>query len=132
LAEKFGIVAGLYDHTLGTTVAVTSIALGACTIEKHVTLSHNDGGPDSEFSLELSHLCISVKNAWLALGKVKHGMVQAEESSIKFRRSVYAVKDIRAGEMLTHENICCIRPGYGLLPKYFDQVLGSIVRYSAV
>ncbi len=128
LAQRFNVIAGLSDHTLGTAVAVASVALGACIIEKHVTLNKNDEGPDSQFSLEpdeLKRLCHEAKQAWEALGSVGYDPKPVEESSIKFRRSIYVVKDIAAGEDLSTENIRRIRPGYGLPPKYFDEVVGK-------
>lgn len=128
LAEKFDIVPGLSDHTLGTTISIASIALGACLIEKHVTLSRADKGPDSEFSLEpdeLEQLCSGTKEAWTALGKAGYDRKPAEESSIKFRRSIYTVMDIKAGEEITKDNIRRIRPGFGLSPKYFQKLLGK-------
>lgn len=126
LSKKFDVVSGLSDHTLGQSVAVASVALGAAIIEKHVTLSRKDKGPDSEFSLEPDEfklLCNDSKNAWLALGEVGYERKPAEESSMKFRRSIYVVKDIKAGEKFTKENIRRIRPGYGLPPKYFNEIL---------
>ena len=130
LAKRFNVIAGLSDHTLGTTVSIASVAVGACIIEKHVTLSRLDKGPDSSFSLEpveLEHLCKESKNAWLALGNVGYERKPAEEASVKFRRSIYVVSDIKAGEILTKQHIQRIRPGYGLPPKYFDQLLGRKV-----
>ncbi|MDB4303585.1 pseudaminic acid synthase [Desulfosarcina sp.] len=128
LAKRFNLITGLSDHTLGTTVSVASVALGACVIEKHVTLSREDKGPDSEFSLEpheLEQLCTETKDAWFALGSAGYERRPSEESSMKFRRSIYVVKDIKAGGEFTKENIKCIRPGYGLSPKFFCDVLGS-------
>jgi N-acetylneuraminate synthase len=128
LAERFGVLSGLSDHTLGTTVATTSIALGACVIEKHFTLSRADKGPDSGFSLEpseLKQLCKDTKIAWQSLGKAGYEIKGAEEGNTKFRRSIYAIKDIKRGERLTAENIKRIRPGLGLKPKHWDEVLSS-------
>jgi len=128
LAERFNVISGLSDHTLGTTVSVASIALGASIIEKHVTLSREDKGPDSEFSLEpreLEKLCSKSKDVWLALGEAGFERKPSEESSVKFRRSIYVVKDIKAGEMFTEKNIRRIRPGFGLEPKHFKSVLGK-------
>ncbi len=133
LSQRFGVVSGLSDHTLGTTVALTSVGLGASVIEKHVTLSRQDKGPDSAFSLEpeeLSHLCRESKNAWLALGQVNYEIKPAEIESMKFRRSIYVVKDIAVGEILTTDNIRRIRPGYGLKPKYYEEILGKQVKYN--
>lgn len=128
LARRFGTLSGLSDHTLGTTASVAAVALGACVIEKHFTLSRADKGPDSEFSLEpddLERLCRDAKDAWLALGKPGFERQRAEEGSKVFRRSLYFVKDLPAGHGITPEDIRRIRPGMGLAPKYFDQVVGS-------
>ena len=129
LAERFSVVAGLSDHTMGTTVAVASVASGACVIEKHVTLSRNDKGPDSEFSLEpqeLFSLCTDTKKAWLALGQAGYERKLAEQPNLVFRRSIYAVENIKAGEKFTKENIRRIRPGFGLPPKYYEQLIGKV------
>jgi len=128
LAQRFGTLSGLSDHTLGTTVSVAAVALGACVIEKHLTLSRADKGPDSEFSLEpadLERLCRDAKDAWLALGKPGFQRQQAEVGSKVFRRSLYFVKDLPAGHIIRPEDIRRIRPGMGLPPKYFDQVVGQ-------
>lgn len=130
LGERFNVVSGLSDHTLGTTVSVASIALGASVIEKHVTLSRVDKGPDSEFSLEpdeLSRLCIDTKMVWAALGEVGYERKQAEEENIKFRRSIYVVNDMKEGDVFTEKNIRRIRPGFGLAPKYYHIVMGKKV-----
>lgn len=135
LAKRFNVVTGLSDHTLGTTVSVASVALGACVIEKHVTLDRQDKGPDSEFSLEpeeLNRLCIETKQAWSALGKGGYEPKPAEEASSKFRRSIYCVKNIAAGEALTEDNVRRIRPGYGLSPKFFRQVIGKKARVDII
>lgn len=128
LTKKFGVISGLSDHTLGTKVAIASVALGASVIEKHVTLNRQDKGPDSDFSLEpeeLKRLCEESKDIWLALGKASYHLKRAEEENIKFRRSIYVVKDIKAGEVFTAENIRRIRPGYGLAPKYYEELMGK-------
>lgn len=128
LAEKFDVVSGLSDHTLGTAVAVSSVSLGAAIIEKHVTMSRQDKGPDSSFSLEpeeLKTLCEDARTAWLALGSVSYERADSERDNVKFRRSIYVVSDIPKGERLTRENVRRIRPGYGIAPKYYDQVLGK-------
>jgi N-acetylneuraminate synthase len=128
LAKRFGVLTGLSDHTMGTAVATTSIALGACIIEKHFTLSRKDKGPDSEFSLEpqeLKQLCIDTKIAWKSLGRAGYEKKESEKFNVKYRRSIYAVKDIKKGDKLTKENIKIIRPGLGLLPKHLDMVLQS-------
>jgi N-acetylneuraminate synthase len=128
LAERFNVISGLSDHTLGTTASVASIALGACVIEKHVTLSREDKGPDSEFSLEpeeLKRLCAEAKDAWYALGEAGYATKPGEEANVSFRRSIYVVKDIKEGEVFTKTNLRRIRPGYGMPPKYFDDFIGS-------
>ncbi len=128
LNRRFNVISGLSDHTMGTTVSVAAVAVGASIIEKHVTLNRNDKGPDSEFSLqpeELKDLCVSTKNAWSALGKVSYEQQCAEKENIKFRRSIYVVNDINKGEIFTEENIRRIRPGFGLPPKHFDNILGK-------
>lgn len=128
LSKKFKVISGLSDHTLGTTVSIASVALGACVIEKHVTLSREDKGPDSEFSLEpkeLKYLCSETKNAWAALGSVGYDRKPVEEESIKYRRSIYVIKDVKAGEQLTEKNIRRIRPGFGLPPKHYEELIGK-------
>ena len=130
LAERFDAISGLSDHTLGTTVSVASVALGACVIEKHVTLSREEKGPDSEFSLEpheLETLCRDTKDAWLALGKAGYERKAAEEGNVMFRRSLYIVHDLNDGDLLTQDNLRSIRPGFGLAPKCIDALLGKRV-----
>ena len=127
----FGLPVGLSDHTLGIEVSIASIALGASVIEKHVTLNASDKGPDSEFSIEpdqLNSLCIKCKSAWEALGSAGYERKPVEKDNIKFRRSIYVVRDIDSGEALTKENIRRIRPGYGLPPKYFNELIGKRVK----
>ena len=122
---------GLSDHTLGITVAISAAALGAAYIEKHVTLKRSDGGIDSSFSLEpheLKQLCEETRNAALALGTVNYQRSNEEHGNKLFRRSIYATKDIAAGERLTEENIKIIRPGFGAEPKYWTTTLGSRAR----
>lgn len=128
LAKRFGVLAGLSDHTIGTTVSVAAIAMGACLIEKHFTLNRADKGPDSEFSLEptdLERLCTDTRDAWLALGRAGFERQKAEEGSKVFRRSLYFVKDLPAGHVIQPGDIRRIRPGMGLAPKYFDEVVGK-------
>lgn len=130
IKRRFGCVVGLSDHTLGTAVSVASIPMGACLIEKHVTLSREDKGPDSEFSLEpeeLVALCNDTKAAWLAIGAAGYERKPIEQSSLKFRRSLYFVEDLQAGELITESSIGRIRPGYGLAPKYYEDVVGRRV-----
>lgn len=131
--QRWQVLSGLSDHTLGTTVALTSVALGACVIEKHVTLSRADKGPDCEFSLEpqeLKQLVTQTKLAWHALGKVGYERKPAEQASLKFRRSLFFVKDLNAGEMITEQHIRRIRPGFGLAPKHLANVLGKTAKVS--
>jgi N-acetylneuraminate synthase len=129
MQQRFGLVTGLSDHTLDNTTAITSVALGASIIEKHVTLDRNGGGPDDSFSLEpteLKALCDGAKTAWLALGKVDYGRKSSELANVKFRRSLYFVKDIKAGEVITKEHIKSIRPGFGVAPKFEKEIIGKI------
>lgn len=128
IAGRFGVVAGLSDHTMGTTVAVASVSLGAALIEKHFTLARADGGPDSAFSLEpdeLTRLCDDTKTAWAALGRAHYERKPSELGNAQFRRSLYAVRDIAAGEPFTRDNVRSIRPGFGLAPKLLPEVLGK-------
>lgn len=131
LAAEFGFPVGLSDHTLGTEVAIAAVALGARMIEKHFTLSRSDGGPDSAFSLEPDELAALVRGAraaFAALGTGTAGRAQAEESNKVFRRSLYTVEDIGAGEALTAKNVRIIRPGFGLAPKHLPEVIGRRAR----
>jgi pseudaminic acid synthase len=128
LGRRFDVVPGLSDHTLGTTASVAAVALGACVIEKHFTLSRADKGPDSEFSIEpdeLKRLCQDTHDAWEALGQVGYDRQPAEAGSKVFRRSIYFVRDLPAGSVIGPEDIRRIRPGMGLAPKYFDELLGK-------
>jgi pseudaminic acid synthase len=128
IAQRFDVLSGLSDHTIDNATAVASVALGACLIEKHVTLDRNGGGADDSFSLEpleLKQLCDDTRTAWASLGKVNYERTEAEQGNVKFRRSLYIIKDVKAGELFTPENVRSIRPGYGLAPKYYNAVLGS-------
>ena len=132
MQKKFGIVTGLSDHTIDNTTAITSVALGASIIEKHVTLDRNGGGPDDSFSLEeegLKELCIGSKTAWESLGRVDYGRKSSEQSNIKFRRSLYFVKDIKKGEVITAEHVKSIRPGYGISPKFLNDIIKKKSRF---
>jgi pseudaminic acid synthase len=128
MARRFGVVTGLSDHTLDNTTAIASVALGACLIEKHVTLDRSRGGPDDSFSLEpgeLAALCTGARTAWEALGQVDYGCKSSEAGNVKYRRSLYFVKELAAGEPITPDAVRSVRPGYGLPPKMLDQVLNS-------
>jgi N-acetylneuraminate synthase len=128
LSEAFQVPVGLSDHTLGTAVPVAAVALGASLIEKHLTLSRTADGPDSAFSLEPGEfraMVDAVRMAEAALGIVTYELTEKERTSVAFRRSLFAVKDIAAGEIFTTNNVRSIRPGFGLAPKYLDTVLGK-------
>ncbi|MCG8584100.1 MAG: pseudaminic acid synthase [Pirellulales bacterium] len=127
LAEAFGVPAGLSDHTLGIAVPVASVALGACIIEKHFTISRDVPGPDSAFSLEpaeLREMVDAVRVAEKALGSVNYDIGEREAKSRQFRRSLFVVEDVAAGEEFTAQNVRSIRPGDGMLPKYYEEILG--------
>ena len=131
ISQRFGVLAGLSDHTIDNATAVVSVAFGACVIEKHVTLDRNGGGADDSFSLEpdeLARLCRDTHTAWQAMGNVNYERTPAEQGNVKFRRSLYAVKDIPAGALLTEDNVRSIRPGFGLVPKHYEQVLGKVAK----
>lgn len=131
MRELFQCNVGLSDHTLGVGVAVASVALGATVIEKHFTLSRTDGGVDAAFSMEPAEMKMLVEEtgrACEAIGKIAYGLTENEKSSLKFRRSIYAVKDIKQGEGFTSENIRIIRPGFGIEPKYYERVLGKTAK----
>ena len=135
MRELFGCEVGLSDHTMGVGVSVASVALGATVIEKHFTLNRADGGVDSSFSMEpaeMRQLVVETERAWQALGQVRYGPTLAEEKSIVFRRSLYVVKDLQAGEKLSTDNVRAIRPGLGLPTKYLDQVLGKTLKHAVV
>jgi pseudaminic acid synthase len=127
LAGRFGAPAGLSDHTLGISVPVASVALGACVIEKHVTLRRADGGPDAAFSLEpdeLAAMVQAVRTAEQALGEVRYGVGLSEQASQVFRRSLFVVADVKAGQAFTPQNVRAIRPGYGLHTRHIDEIMG--------
>ncbi|GED14526.1 pseudaminic acid synthase [Aneurinibacillus migulanus] len=130
LSQLFDCQIGLSDHTMGTGVAVASIALGATVIEKHFTLSRDDGGVDAAFSMEpeeMKALVIETERAWQALGSISYGPTEKEKPSLKHRRSLYVSQDMKAGEMFTKENVRAIRPGAGLPPKYYEEIMGKKV-----
>lgn len=127
LAETFGVVTGLSDHTMGIEVPIAAVALGACIIEKHLTLSRSLPGPDSAFSLEPDEfraMVDAVRTAEKALGQVQYEVTDKERASLVFRRSLFVVRDIKAGEVFTPESLRSIRPGHGLHPRYLPEVLG--------
>lgn len=127
LADRYDCAIGLSDHTLGIAVPIAAIALGAVLIEKHMTLARADGGPDAAFSLEPSEMrqmIHGVRAAFDAIGKVNYGRAESETGNVIFRRSIYAVADIAAGEALTENNVRSIRPGFGMLPKHLPNILG--------
>jgi N-acetylneuraminate synthase len=131
----FGCEVGLSDHTMGCGVSVAATALGATVIEKHFTLRRADGGVDSTFSmepLELRQLREETERAWQAVGQVGYGPTVAEMKSLAFRRSLYIAQDMRAGEVLTPENLRCVRPGFGLAPKHMDSLMGQRIGRDAV
>src|SRR5690606_22425722 len=123
-------VTGLSDHTLDNTTAIASVALGACIIEKHFTLDREGGGPDDSFSLEpaeLENLCRDSKTAWAAVGQVGYGRKSSEQGNVQFRRSLYFVTDLKAGDVIAPDAVRSVRPGYGLAPKHLDSVIGRRV-----
>lgn len=131
LARRFDVQVGLSDHTLGNAVSIASIGQGAVMIEKHFTLGRQEYGPDSAFSIEpheLTSLCQDSRTAWEALGVASYERKPAEQASLKFRRSLFFVKSIQAGEVITPSHIRRIRPGYGLSPKHLEHVIGKRVR----
>lgn len=140
MGARFGTVIGLSDHTLDNATAVASVALGASLIEKHFTLDRTGGGPDDSFSLEpaeFAALCRDAKTAWSALGRVDYGSKSSEQGNVQFRRSLYFVRDLAAGETITADAVRSVRPGFGLPPKRLDEVIGrrvarAVARHTAV
>jgi pseudaminic acid synthase len=131
MAQRFGLVTGLSDHTIDNATAIAAVALGASIIEKHFTLDRNGGGPDDSFSLEpaeLTALCQDCKTAWAALGGVDYGRKSSEKGNVKFRRSLYFVKDLRAGDLITADAVRSVRPGFGLPPKYLQYSINKRVK----
>lgn len=131
MRKQYGALIGLSDHTLDNTTAIASVAVGACIIEKHFTLDRKGGGPDDSFSLEpadLTALCRDTKIAWKAMGSVNYGRKDSERANAQFRRSIYFVKTLAAGDTITHDAIRCVRPGYGLAPKFLPDLIGRRVK----
>lgn len=127
MIQRFGLVTGLSDHTLDNTTAIASVVMGASIIEKHFTLNRNGGGPDDSFSLEpqeLAALCRDSKTAWSSLGNINYGRKSSEQGNVKFRRSLYFVRDLKKGEVISKDAIRSVRPGYGLPPRYQDEIIG--------
>jgi N-acetylneuraminate synthase len=128
MARRFGVPVGLSDHTMGIAVPVAAVALGACIIEKHLTLSRSVPGPDSAFSLEpheFKAMVDAVRTAEKALGEVHFGLSEKEEASRVFRRSLFVVEDVKQGEKFNMVNVRSIRPGHGLHPRHLTEVLGK-------
>lgn len=130
MAARFDLPVGLSDHTIDNTTAIASVALGATIIEKHMTLDRSGGGPDDSFSLEpheFAELCKNARTAWEAMGTVDYGRKSSEMANVKFRRSLYFVKDMQAGDIITADCIRSVRPGYGLPPKHYERLIGKIL-----
>ncbi|MET4560725.1 pseudaminic acid synthase [Lysinibacillus parviboronicapiens] len=131
MKELFGTEIGLSDHTMGIGVSIAAVTLGAVVIEKHFTTSRADGGVDSTFSLEpheLKMLVEETERAWRSLGTISYGPTNVEKPSLEYRRSLYIGEELKAGDVLTKENVRVVRPGYGLAPKYFELVVGKKVK----
>jgi len=130
MINHYGVLTGLSDHTLGNVTAIAAVAMGAVIIEKHITLDRSQGGPDDSFSLEppeMKDLCDDVMTAWHTLGEINYNYKSSEKSNVKFRRSLYFVKKLTAGELITAEAIRSVRPGFGIAPKHFDSLIGRKV-----
>lgn len=133
MQKRFGLPIGLSDHTLGDLSAILAVAKGAKVIEKHFCIDRSEGGPDSSFSMEPAEfkaMVQHIRDAEKAIGQVQYGPSKNEENNVRFRRSLFVVKDITAGEMFTEENVRSIRPGFGMAPKYYDDVIGKIAAVS--
>lgn len=131
MAERFDVLTGLSDHTLGTIVPVTSVAFGSCVLEKHFILDKDQGGVDSSFSLdeaEFTRLCEEVRNAELAIGKIDYTLDQQARESRSFSRSLYVSENIKTGQVLTEDNIRSVRPGHGLAPRHYPEILGRTAK----
>ncbi|KPA09269.1 pseudaminic acid synthase [Candidatus Magnetomorum sp. HK-1] len=131
MAAIFDVISGLSDHTISTIVPVIAVTLGACIIEKHITISRKDIGPDSKFSLEIEEfkeMVAAIRDCEKAIGDIFFGCTSNEKNSLTFRRSIFISENVKRGEMLTEKNIKIIRPGHGLHPKYFNKIIGSTAR----
>jgi N-acetylneuraminate synthase len=131
MTARFGVPVGLSDHTLGMTTALSSVAMGACIIEKHITESRDNGGPDDSFSItpaELMDLCLNTKIAHQAIGKVNYSLTKSEKPNLKFRRSLYYAKDLRRGDKIEVDSVRCVRPGYGAPPKMLHNFIGKVLK----
>jgi pseudaminic acid synthase len=134
MRDLYDCEVGLSDHTMGIGASVAAVAHGASMVEKHFTLRRADGGVDSTFSLEpaeMRALVVETERAWQSLGEISYGPTTAELQSLKYRRSLYIAVDVKAGDVLTHANLRCVRPGLGLAPKYYDVLLGHRVKRDA-
>lgn len=128
LIKRYNLVVGLSDHSLGITLSITAVSLGASIIEKHFTIDKKIKSPDSFFSIdpnELRLLVESTSKAWESIGSPNYEIKKSEKDSIKYRRSIYVIKNIKKGEIFNQTNIRVIRPGYGILPKYFNDIIGK-------
>ncbi|WZL88721.1 pseudaminic acid synthase [Salinimicrobium sp. 3283s] len=131
LAERYKVISGLSDHTMGSTVPIVATAMGAKIIEKHFILDKSIGGPDASFSMdehEFTEMVKAVREAEKAIGKVDYSLTEKQKKGREFSRSLYVVEDIKQGEVITEKNVRSIRPGFGLHPKYFSKVLGKNVK----
>ncbi|MBK8368413.1 MAG: pseudaminic acid synthase [Bacteroidetes bacterium] len=132
LAERYGVISGLSDHTMGSTVAIVSACFGAKIIEKHFILDRSIGGPDASFSMnetEFKQMVIAVREAEKAIGVIDYKLTDKQQSGRTFSRSLYIVEDIKKGEILTTQNVRSIRPGYGIHPKYYSEILGKTAKF---
>lgn len=128
MADRFNVPIGLSDHTLGDLSAIAAVAMGAKVVEKHFCMDRSEGGPDSSFSMEpqeFKKMVDNIRQIEKAIGSVSYGVTKTEEDSMVFRRSLFVVKDVKAGEVFTDENVRSIRPGYGIKPRYYEDVLGK-------
>lgn len=131
MLRRFALITGLSDHTLDNTTAIASVALGASIIEKHFTLDRKGGGPDDSFSLEspeLRELCKNARTAWEAMGSVNYSRKSSEVGNVKFRRSLYFVKPLKAGDHIPEDAVRSVRPGFGLAPKHLDEIIGAVLK----